>query len=146
MMRCLLLTLPIVQIFASRFIVTPKIYYTIQLLLNSQARIHNDYLISEMLSLKHFLPYLVICLLLVYVESDDSTEDVTKDHVSKYLTNNKILGEGLAPEKCSEKVKDSFLPRARDAFASHLALILFLSSASLGADMGVILLLNEAIF
>ena len=29
MMRCLLLTLPIVQIFASRFIVTPKIYYTI---------------------------------------------------------------------------------------------------------------------
>ena len=105
-----------------------------------------------MLSLKHFLPYLVICLLLVYVESDDSTEDVTKDHVSKYLTNNKILGEGLAPEKCSEKVKermtrkDSFLPRARDAFASHLALILFLSSASLGVDMGVIFLLNEAIF
>ena len=76
------------------------------MLLNSQARIHNDYLISEMLSLKHFLPYLVLCLLLVYVESDDSTEDVTKDHVSKYLTNYKILGEGLSPEKCSEKVKE----------------------------------------
>ena len=99
-----------------------------------------------MLSLKHFLLYLVLCLLLVSVDSDDSTEYVTKDHVSKYLTNNKILGEGLAPEKCSEKVKDSFLPRARDAFESHLALTLFLSSASLGADMGVILLLNEAIF
>ena len=51
-----------------------------------------------------FLTLLGLLLLVFPVSCYDDTKDVSGTFVSKYLTINKILGEGRAPEKCSEKV------------------------------------------
>ena len=51
-----------------------------------------------------FLTLLGLLLLVFPVSGYDDTKDISGTFASKYLTNNKILGEGRAPERCSEKV------------------------------------------
>ena len=54
-----------------------------------------------------FLTLLGLLILVIPVSCYDDTTDISGTLVSKYLTNDKILGEGRAPEKCSEKVVGS---------------------------------------
>ena len=49
-----------------------------------------------------FVTLLGLLLLVFPVSGYDDTKDISI--ASKYLTNNKILGEGRSPERCSEKV------------------------------------------
>ena len=58
-------------------------------------------------SFKQFLTFLTLLgvfLLVSPVSGIDDTKEVSRTVVSKYLTNEKILGEGRAPERCSDKV------------------------------------------
>ena len=60
-----------------------------------------------MQSFRQFLPFLTllsVLLLVSPVSGNDDTKEVSRNVVSKYLTNEKILGEGRAPERCSDKV------------------------------------------
>ena len=60
-----------------------------------------------MRSYRQLLPFLtLLCFLALAhpVTGYDDTNDVSTASVSKYVTNDKILGEGMAPERCSEKV------------------------------------------
>ena len=60
-----------------------------------------------MQSYRQFLPFLTLLCFLALVHpvaGYDDTKDVSIAFVSKYITNDKILGEGRAPERCSEKV------------------------------------------
>ena len=60
-----------------------------------------------MQSCKQFLTFITllgVLLLVSPVTGNDDTREVSRTGVSKYLTNEKILGEGRAPERCSEKV------------------------------------------
>ena len=54
-----------------------------------------------------FLTLLCLLLLVFPVIGYGDTKDISETFASKYLTNNKILGEGRAPERCSEKVMNN---------------------------------------
>ena len=65
-----------------------------------------------MQSCKQLLPLLTllgVLLLVSLVSGNDDTKEVSRNVVSKYLTNEKILGEGRAPERCSDKVTTRIL-------------------------------------